>query len=136
MILSRTAVGFMFCVVPVAGPLVRHFDPPICEKCAGHRGVTLKTVSGDAVVATADGVVEFAGSVGGRIYVVQRISPSVRVTYGWLTSFSAAEGASVVAGEVLGLAADHTYLSVRVGDVHVEPLRALGLGRSRLVPSP
>lgn len=88
------------------------------------------------MVATATGVVEFAGSVGGRLYVVQRVSPTVRVTYGWLSSISATEGVAVGAGEVIGVAADITYLSVRIGEIHVEPLRALGLGQARLVPTP
>lgn len=79
---------------------------------------------------------EFAGSVGGRLYVVQRVSPTVRVTYGWLASLTAIHSGEVLAGEAIGVAADTTYLSVRVGEIHVEPLTALGLGRSRLVPSP
>jgi septal ring factor EnvC (AmiA/AmiB activator) len=130
------SLGVMLCVVPVSGHVVRQFDPPACERCAGHRGVTVKTNGGETVVATATGVVEFAGSVGGRLYVVQRVSPMVRVTYGWLSSISATEGVAVGAGEVIGVAADTTYLSVRVGEIHVEPLRALGLGRARLVPTP
>ena len=122
-------------MVPVSGHVVRQFDPPECERCAGHRGVTVKTEAGQTVVATANGVVEFAGSVGGRLYVVQRVSPTVRVTYGWLSSISAIEGVTIVAGEAVGVAADTTYLSVRLGEIHVEPLRALGLGRARLVPT-
>ncbi len=123
-------------VVPISGPVVRHFQPPACERCAGHRGVTLQTSPGNTVRATTNGIVEFAGSVGGTLYVVQRISPSVRVTYGGLATLATADGAQLAAGDVVGESAETSYLSVRVGDSHVEPLRALGLGRSRLVPSP
>jgi septal ring factor EnvC (AmiA/AmiB activator) len=122
-------------VVPVPGSVVRHFQPPACERCAGHRGVTVQTTRGSTVVATADGVVEFAGSVGGTLYVVHRISPSVRVTYGGLATIAATVGSQLVAGDAVGESSDTTYLSVRVGEIHVEPLRALGLGRSRLVPN-
>ena len=133
---KHKSIGVMFCMIPVSGMVVRQFDPPACERCAGHRGVTVKTEAGEMVVATSHGVVEFAGSVGGRLYVVQRVSPRVRVTYGWLSSISAIEGVTVAAGDAIGVAADTTYLSVRVGEIHVEPLRALGLGRARLVPTP
>jgi septal ring factor EnvC (AmiA/AmiB activator) len=123
-------------VVPVSGPVVRYFQPPACERCAGHRGVTVQTTRGNTVRATANGIVEFAGPVGGTLYVVHRISPSVRVTYGGLTTLATTNGAQLTVGDVVGISAETTYLSVRVGDAHVEPLRALGLGRSRLVPSP
>lgn len=129
------AVATLF-VVPVPGSVIRHFHPPACERCAGHRGVTLRTSAGDPVMATTNGVVEFAGPVGDRLYVVQRISPSVRVTYGALASVSVEPANPVAAGQVIGVASETTYLSVRVGETHVEPLRALGLGRSRLVPHP
>lgn len=126
----------MVFLVPIPGEIQRYFQAPQCERCAGHRGVTFRTAPGSPVNATAAGVVEFAGSVGGRLYVVQRISPTVRVTYGALTEIQASESAVVAAGETIGLSGDATYLSVRVGEVHVEPLRALGLGRPRLVPHP
>lgn len=123
-------------VVPIPGAVIRHFEPPVCERCAGHRGVTIRTDPGDSVVAATNGVVEFAGVVGGRLYVVQRVSPAIRVTYGALASVSVQSGKAMSAGEVLGAAGESTYLSVRVGETHVEPLRALGLGRSRLVADP
>lgn len=129
------AVATLF-VVPVPGSVIRHFQPPACERCAGHRGVTLHTSTADPVVATTNGVVEFAGPVGDRLYVVQRISPSVRVTYGALASVSVKAADMAAAGQVIGVAGEATYLSVRVGETHVEPLRALGLGRPRLVPQP
>lgn len=132
---KRVGLGLMV-VVPIPGAVIRHFEPPVCERCAGHRGVTIRTDPGDSVVAATNGVVEFAGVVGGRLYVVQRVSPAIRVTYGALASVSVQSGQAMSAGEVLGAAGESTYLSVRVGETHVEPLRALGLGRSRLVADP
>jgi len=87
------------------------------------------------VVATSSGVVEFAGQVGNTLYVVQRVAPAVRVTYGGLAGLPAEMlgGHELAAGDPVGQAADTTYISVRAGDTHVEPLRALGLGRPRLV---
>lgn len=123
-------------MVPVPGAVIRHFQPPACERCAGHRGVTLRTTVGDSVVAVAPGEVEFVGEVGGTLYVVQRLAPSIRVTYGHLATVSTRQGVRLSAGVPLGEAGETTYLSVRVGEMHVEPLRALGLGRPRLVASP
>jgi murein DD-endopeptidase MepM/ murein hydrolase activator NlpD len=134
MLVKLLAVG-VIATVPISGTVVRHFQPPACERCAGHRGVTLKTAPEQPVVATAGGVVEFSGSVGGRLYVVQRLGQRVRVTYGALTSTSVQQGQEVSAGETVGISGEFTYVSVRVGDVHVEPLRALGLGRPRLMPT-
>jgi septal ring factor EnvC (AmiA/AmiB activator) len=132
--LCAGAVG-LACIVPVPGAVLRSFKAPACERCAGHRGVTLQTKAGHTVVATASGEVEFAGQVGNTLYVVQRVSPSVRVTYGGLAGLPAEMqgGHELVPGDPVGQAADTTYISVRVGETHVEPLRALGLGRPRLV---
>lgn len=135
MMLTPLAFAFI-AVVPIQGIVLRHFQPPTCDRCAGHRGVTLATPAGKSVVASTSGVVEFVGVVGGRLYVVQRISPTVRLTYGDLSVATVGQGSQIAAGEAIGISGPATYLSVRVGEDHVEPLRALGLGRSRLVPSP
>lgn len=119
------------CVVPVRGPVTRHFDPPACEKCAGHRGVTVASVAGDDVVAVAGGTIRFAGEVGGRTYVVQQVAPGVLVTYGGVVS-PVGPGTEMAKGQRVAVSGDSTYLSVRVNGGHREPLRALGIGRVRL----
>lgn len=122
-------------VIPVQGRVVRGFDPPACERCAGHRGVTVGARPGSTVVAVTAGSVEFAGEVAGRVYVVQRVATGVRVTYGGLSHVApgVAVGARLGPGEAVGETPGEAYLSVRLGDLHVEPLRALGIGRARLV---
>ena len=120
------------CIAPVRGPVVRHFDPPSCERCAGHRGVTVATDPGTDVVAVADGAIRFSGSVGGRTYVVLQVSPGVLVTYGNVVGPVAGD-TPVRKGDRVASATDTTYLSVRVNGQHREPLRALGLARARLV---
>lgn len=86
-------------------------------------------------MAAAPGVVEFAGQVGERLYVVQRVGPDVRITYGGMVAVTAGvePGRELVAGDSVGVASELSYLSVRIGRTHVEPLGALGLGRVRLV---
>lgn len=119
-------------MVPVSGDVVRRFDRPSCERCPGHRGITVASSPGEPVVAVAAGTVEFVGEVGGRTYVVQRVAPSVVVTYGGVTP-TVRDGATVQRGEQVATADGETYLSVREAGRHLEPLRALGLGRARLV---
>lgn len=133
--LSSVAAVGLACIVPIPGAVIRSFEAPACERCSGHRGVTLQTEAGRPVVATTSGNVEFAGQVGDRLYVVQRVAPTVRVTYGDLEALlpGIQSGHGLVAGEPVGLGGESTYISVRVGQTHVEPLRALGLGRPRLV---
>ena len=119
------------CIAPVRGEVVRSFDPPSCERCAGHRGVTIATQPGTDVLAVADGTVRFSGNVGGRTYVVLEVSPGVLVTFGGVTA-PAGFDAAVQKGERLASATDSTYLSLRVRGRHREPLGALGIGRVRL----
>lgn len=124
-------------VPPVRGVVVQRFVAPRCQRCAGHRGVTVATTPGDSVVAVRDGTITFAGQVAGRLFVVQRIAPDVRVTYGWVDAVTerVAVGLQVRAGDRLGRVGRLTYLGVRVGGRYVEPLSYLGLWRVRLVGS-
>lgn len=119
---------------PVAGPIVEDFRAPACERCAGHRGVTVETQVGSHMRAAKSGTIIFLGSVAGLTYVVQRVSPTVRITYGWFTpSAQIAEGSYIGEGETLGFTGTRTYVGVRVGAQYVHPLRALGLAGARLV---
>ena len=140
--LARLAL-FVATVVPVPGPVLRTFSAPSCDRCAGHRGVTIGSTPGSQVRAPVAGTVVFSGRVADRRYVV--IVPAraartalrtgiVKVTVGWMASVGSEviEGVPVAEGQALGSAGESTYLSVRVDGVHVEPLRALGLGWARL----
>ena len=118
---------------PVTGAVIQHFVAPTCPRCAGHRGVTIATRSGQAVVAVLPGTISFVGEVAGLTYVVQVVHPGVKVTYGWLMPKPGlSEGDAVARGTVVGMAGGRTYLGVRVGGVYVEPLRYLGLSGTRL----
>ena len=130
-------------VAPVPGPVVQRFVAPACDRCAGRRAVTIRSEPGHVVVAPVSGVVTFAGTVAEHLFVsILPASASasgstgrrVVVTVGWLAGIAdgVTEGAGVVEGGRIGTAGESTRLSVRVNGVHVEPLRALGLGWSRL----
>lgn len=120
-------------IVPVTGPVVQRFVAPACQRCSGHRGVTIASSVGQPVRAVLPGSITFLGEVAGNTYVVELIAADVKVTYGWLQlTGDIAEGDVVEQGHVVGIARGRTYLGVRVGPRYIEPLRFLGLGWARL----
>ncbi|THG32059.1 M23 family metallopeptidase [Naasia lichenicola] len=87
---------------PVSAPLiVEPYDPPATRYGAGHRGVDLAAAVGSSVVAPADGVISFAGTVGDRPVL------SVAHGSGLVSSYEpvaavASVGTAVHAGETIG----------------------------------
>lgn len=120
-------------VAPVRGVVIDGFRAPACQRCAGHRGVTIATATGSPVRAVTTGVIVFAGQVARVLYVVEDIGRGARVTYGRLGSSSVVVGASVGAGQTLGVSSEHLYLGVRVHGAYVNPLQFLGFGQGHLV---
>jgi murein DD-endopeptidase MepM/ murein hydrolase activator NlpD len=120
-------------VAPVRGVVIDGFRAPACQRCAGHRGVAIATTTGTPVRAVRAGVIVFVGQVARVLYVVEDIGRGARITYGHLRSSSIEVGASVNAGQVIGVGADRLYLGVRVHGSYVNPLQFLGFTAGRLV---
>ena len=120
-------------VAPVRGVVIDGFRAPACQRCAGHRGVTIATTTGMPVRAVRAGVIVFVGQVARVLYVVEDIGRGVRVTYGRLESLGISAGSVVAAGQVIGVGADRLYLGVRVHGSYVNPLQFLGFTAGRLV---
>lgn len=120
-------------VPPVAGTVVDGFRAPSCQRCVGHRGVTIATTPGSLVRAVTAGVVVFVGQVAHVEYVVEDIGTGARITYGRIGSAGVVRGSTVAAGEVIGVSGSQLYLGVRLGVRYVDPLRFLGFMRTRLV---
>jgi len=130
---------------PLAGPLelARRFERPPQPWAAGHRGVDLRTVQGAPVLAPADGVVSFAGSVAGR-GVVTVAHPDGRRSSLEPVQPAVTLGERVAAGQQVGTVqpggshcAPGTCLhwGVRVGTAYVDPLGLLpGTGPVVLLP--
>jgi murein DD-endopeptidase MepM/ murein hydrolase activator NlpD len=129
---------------PLAGrpEVMRRFEPPANPYGRGHRGVDLAGQPGAVVLAAAPGTVSFAGQVAGRGVVVVNHANGLRTTYEPVTA-TAARGAVVAAGSPIGiLVAGHPgcrapaclHWGLRRGDVYLDPLSILGLGRVRLLP--
>jgi murein DD-endopeptidase MepM/ murein hydrolase activator NlpD len=125
-----------------SGRVVRRFDPPPRPWLAGHRGVDLAGSPSEVVRAAGAGTVVHAGAIAGRGVVSVVHSGGLRTTYEPVTP-SVAVGAAVGPGAELGtLAAGHPgcaevaclHWGLRRGDVYLDPLALLGLGRVRLLP--
>ena len=124
-------------VPPIEAPVVDPFRMPACPYCAGNRGIEYGPRPGQAVVAMADGLVVFAGSVAGTRWLVVEHRDGLRASYGWLAAMSVTRDDVVRAGQELGRSTDRFYVGLRDGERPVDPTDRLGRHRyrSRLVPS-
>ncbi|MGV8907958.1 MAG: peptidoglycan DD-metalloendopeptidase family protein [Propionicimonas sp.] len=127
-------------VLPLAGPVVRGFDPPDQPWLPGHRGVDLLGTVGAEIVAAMAGWVVFAGTVAGRGVVVVSHG-SLRTTYLPVRALVGV-GEQVGTGEVIGrLQAGHgcpggwcLHWGLKRGDTYLDPLSLLDTGPVRLLP--
>lgn len=121
-----TAVLASFCLaLPTHLGIIDPYRAPECERCAGNRGLELATRDGAAVAAGLSGTASWVGPVADRLYVVLRSStdPSVRITYGGLASTTVQTGDMVRAGDPVGIAGSDLFVGMRIGNIHVDPLR-------------
>jgi murein DD-endopeptidase MepM/ murein hydrolase activator NlpD len=124
---------------PVRGAIVRHYEPPPTPYAAGHRGIDMATPVGTPVLAANDGVVAFAGPVGGRLFVSIDHADGIRTTYSFLSLVSVRKGQSVKRGDRVGNSGigdgsspePHLHFGARIGDEYIdpEPLLVDGLRR-------
>jgi len=117
---------------PVVGTVVDPYRPPAGPYGPGNRGIDLASPAGSPVVAPADGVVTFAGQVGGQLFVVVRHGDGVRTTMGNLASIAVEAGQSVVAGQHVGTTDGRIHFGARVGTVYIDPNLLLARGWVRL----
>jgi murein DD-endopeptidase MepM/ murein hydrolase activator NlpD len=115
---------------PVGGPVIRAFDPPGSPYGSGHRGIDIAAPVGTAVRAPASGVVTFAGSVGGRLFVTIDHGGGLLSTCSFLSALLVHEGDLVVQGQDIALsgtghvgdAAPNVHLGVRLVGQYVDPM--------------
>lgn len=129
---------------PLAGrPDVMHgFDPPERRWLAGHRGIDLAGIAGEAVLAVDDGVVAFSGTVAGLGVVSVDHASGLRSTYQPVVD-RVARGERVGRGDRLGrldtgghcLVLDCLHLGARRGpDRYVDPTPLLQPVELSLLP--
>jgi murein DD-endopeptidase MepM/ murein hydrolase activator NlpD len=118
---------------PVDGPVIRGFDPPQGPYGTGHRGIDIGVEPGTPVRAAEDGVVAFAGPIGGSLFVSVDHADGVRTTYSWLSSVGVHRGGHVARGAILGstglghpgVEPPHLHFGARLGDTYIDPMTLL-----------
>lgn len=106
---------------PVAAPIVDPFRAPEHEFGPGNRSIDYDTEPGVAVVASADGVVSFAGQVAGTLFASIDHGDGLVTTVGLLDDVAVSGGEVVSRGDVLGTAGDTLSFSARQDGVHFDP---------------
>jgi murein DD-endopeptidase MepM/ murein hydrolase activator NlpD len=139
--MAPQAVAAGAAVAPLAGPVVRGFDPPDQPWLAGHRGVDLLGNVGSDVVAAMAGRVVFAGTLAGRGVVVVAHG-ALRTTYLPVRP-RVTVGDEVATGQLIGrLREGHgcpggwcLHWGLKRGDTYLDPLSLLEVGPLRLLPA-
>ena len=119
---------------PVTGPILRGYDPPDSPYGSGHRGIDIAAPMGSVVLAPDDGVVTFAGKVGGRLFLTIDHGGGVTSTCSWLTSALVRRNDRVARGQPVAttgwghtdLTVPHLHFGVRLDGAYVDPLSYLG----------
>jgi murein DD-endopeptidase MepM/ murein hydrolase activator NlpD len=118
----------------VTGSFGERIDPFNGEG-AFHNGVDISSAYGQAVIAPADGVVEFADFFGGygRAVVLEH-GRGISTRYGHLSGFAVTAGQRVHRGDIIGYVGlsgrstgPHLHYEVRINDIPVNPHKYLRL---------
>lgn len=102
-------------VPPVEAPVSDPFRAPAGPYAPGNRGIEYDTEPGGAVVASADGVVAFAGPVGGALHVTLSHTDGVRTSYSFLATVEVVTGQQVRQGDRIGGSGDQLHFGARAG---------------------
>jgi murein DD-endopeptidase MepM/ murein hydrolase activator NlpD len=108
-------------VPPVPGGIVDNWRPPSSPYGPGNQGVDLRAVAGQPVLAVGDGVVTFAGLVGGRLFVVIDAGAGLRITLGFLGSVTVRTGQTVRNRDLVAYAKGPVHVGARLGTTYIDP---------------
>jgi murein DD-endopeptidase MepM/ murein hydrolase activator NlpD len=119
---------------PVDAPVVDGFRLPDGPYGAGNRGLQYATSPGDPVHAIGDGLVVFAGPVGGTRAVTVVHPDGLRSSYSYLAEVRVDVGQPVARGTTIGLAGETFHLGVRAGGTYLDPAALFVTTGVHLVP--
>lgn len=111
---------------PVSAAVADPFRPPSTFAGAGNRGLEYDTAAGQAVIASAEGTVVFAGHVGGSNHVTIRHADGLRTSYSQLDHVAVRRGDVVAAQQSVGVAGEGFHFGARVGDTYLDPAELFG----------
>jgi murein DD-endopeptidase MepM/ murein hydrolase activator NlpD len=123
---------------PVEGPVTGSFGEridPFNGEGAFHSGVDIGSSYGQAVIAPADGIVDFADFLGGygRAIILSH-GHGITTRYGHLSNFAVATGQHVRRGDTIGYVGlsgrstgPHLHYEVRINETPVNPYKYLRL---------
>ena len=118
---------------PVVGRIIDPYRPPSSPYGPGHRGMDIAAPVGTSVHAASGGVVAFAGSVAGSLFVSIDHPDGVRTTYGYLSSVAVSRGDVVARDQVIaasglghpGKSPPHLHFGARLDGNYIDPLPLL-----------
>lgn len=118
---------------PLHGPILRRFEPPPSPYEPGHRGIDIGAPFGSGVGASREGIVAFAGWVGGSLFVSIDHPDGVRTTYSWLSEEVVTKGQPVEREQLIGRSGHghldepdpHLHFGARIGSNYIDPLLLL-----------
>jgi murein DD-endopeptidase MepM/ murein hydrolase activator NlpD len=123
---------------PVEGLVTGSFGEridPFNGEGAFHNGVDISSAYGQAVIAPADGVIEFADFFGGygRAVVIEH-GRGISTRFGHLSGFAVTAGQRIHRGDIIGYVGlsgrstgPHLHYEVRINDIPVNPHKYLRL---------
>jgi murein DD-endopeptidase MepM/ murein hydrolase activator NlpD len=120
---------------PLDGLILRGFELPSSPYASGHRGIDIGAPDGTTVHAAAGGVVRFAGSVAGSLFVSLDHDGGLQTTYSWVSRVDVARGDPVDKGDPIALSGEghpgddgssHLHFGVKQDGAYADPLDYLG----------
>lgn len=106
---------------PVDAPIIDPFRPPETFAGPGNRGLEYGVETGTPIMAAGDGVVAFAGQVGGSLFVTISHADGIDTTYSYLSEVHVAAGEGVARGQVIGLSGATFHFGAKVGEAYLDP---------------
>ncbi len=121
---------------PVAGPVIREFEPPAGPFGPGHRGIDIAAHPRSRVRSAGPGVVAFAGRIAGDLHLSIDHPDGVRTSYSFLSHVGVEPGAPVAKGQVVGATGDghpaagpaHLHFGARFAGRYIDPMLLLARG--------
>ncbi len=106
---------------PVDAPITDPFRAPTHPYGPGNRGIEYATASDQPVAAAGDGIVVFAGQVGGRLFVTIDHGSDLVTTYSWLDRITTSAGTRLRRGGIVGRAGRVFHFGARFRGVYIDP---------------